>query len=124
MAGAKIVIVVVDDDEAVRASLKFSLELEGFSVHVCDSANTALDYPDLAAAACLVLDYRMPEVDGFLLSERLQARGISVPRILITAPLSGALHARAKAAGFFATLEKPLLDNVLLETVRAAIATA
>ena len=63
----------------------------------------------------------MPEVDGFQLGERLSARGITVPRILITAPLSSALRDRAKAAGFFATLEKPLLDNVLLDNVHAAI---
>lgn len=123
MPVARNVIVVVDDDQAVRDSLKFSLELDGLSVHVCDSADALLTFPGLADAACLVLDYRMPKVDGFQLSERLAAGGISVPRILITAPLSNALRDRAKAAGFFATLEKPLLDNVLLDNVHAAMAS-
>jgi FixJ family two-component response regulator len=63
----------------------------------------------------------MPEADGFVVSERLAKRGISVPLILITAPVNSALRHRAMAAGFFAVLEKPLLDDVLLQNVRAAI---
>jgi len=115
------VIIVVDDDKAVRDSLKFSLQLDGMDVHVCDSAGALLKYPGLEDAACLVVDYRMPEMDGFALSEKLAARGVSIPRILITAPVSSVLCRRAKAAGFFAVLEKPLLDNILLKNVRAAI---
>jgi two-component system response regulator FixJ len=115
-------IIVVDDDEAVRDSLKFSLELQGLKVHACDSAESLLRYPGLKEAACLVLDYRMPEVDGFALRKRLAARGLSMPLILITAPVSSELHRRARNAGFFAVLEKPLLDNALLENVHAAIA--
>jgi FixJ family two-component response regulator len=117
----KNVIIVIDDDKAVRDSLRFSLRLDGMDVYVCDSADSLLKYPALNDAACLVVDYRMPETDGFVLSEKLTARGIAVPRILITAPVTGALRNRAKAAGFFAVLEKPLLDNVLLQSVRAAI---
>jgi two-component system response regulator FixJ len=121
MPNRKNVIIVVDDDKAVRDALKFSLQLDGMDVHVCDGADSLLKYPDLDAAACLVVDYRMPDVDGFALSEELSARGVSVPRILITAPVSSALRRRAEAAGFFAVLEKPLLDNILLQNVHAAI---
>ena len=113
--------IVVDDDKAVRDSLKFSLQLDSMDVHVCDGADALLEYPDLDDAACLVVDYRMPEMDGFALSEKLAARGVSVPRILITAQVSGALCRRAKAAGYFAILEKPLLGDILLQNVHAAI---
>ncbi len=121
MRSRKNVIIVVDDDKAVRESLKFSLQLDGMDVHVCDSAAALLDYPGLDDAACLVVDYRMPETDGFALREKLAARGVSAPQILMTAPVSSALRHRAKVAGFFAILEKPLLDDVLLRNVRAAI---
>lgn len=117
------VVIVVDDDKAVRDSLKFSLQLDGLDVHVCDSADALLKYSGLGDAACLVVDYRMPEKDGFVLSEKLTERGIKVPRILITAPVNSALRNRAKSAGYFAVLEKPLLDDVLLRNVRAAIGT-
>lgn len=121
MPKKKSVIIVVDDDKAVRESLKFSLQLDGMDVHVCDGVASLLKYPGLDDAACLVLDYRMPEADGFVVHEKLAARGVSAPQILITAPVSSALRHRAKAAGFFAVLEKPLLDDVLLRNVRAAI---
>jgi two-component system, LuxR family, response regulator FixJ len=114
-------IIVVDDDEAVRESLKFSLELDGLTVHAFDGAESLLRYPGLKKAACLVLDNRMPDTDGFALRKKLAARGLSMPLILITAPVSSELHRRARNAGFFAVLEKPLLGNVLLENVHAAI---
>ena len=98
MPARKNVIIVVDDDKAVRDSLKFSLQLDGMNVHVCDSADSLLKCPVLNDAACLVVDYRMPETDGFVLSEKLTARGIAVPRILITAPVTSAVRSRAKAA--------------------------
>ena len=121
MGKKKSVIIVVDDDQAVRDALKFSLTLDGMDVHVCENAASLLEYPGLDNAACLVVDYRMPEADGFELSERLTIRGIDVPRILITSPVDKALVRRARDAGFFAVLEKPLLENVLQSHVQAAI---
>jgi len=114
-------IIVVDDDKAVRDSLKFSLELDGLQVHACDSAKSLLDYPGLAEADCLVVDYRMAETNGLDLRKELAARRVTAPAILITAPVNNELRRRAKAAGFFMVLEKPLLDDVLLSNVHAAI---
>jgi FixJ family two-component response regulator len=114
-------VIVVDDDKAVRDSLKFSLELDGLQVHACDSAKSLLDYPGLTDADCLVVDYRMPETNGLDLRKELAARRIMTPTILITAPVSNELRRRAKAAGFITVLEKPLLDDVLVRNVHAAI---
>jgi two-component system response regulator FixJ len=114
-------VIVVDDDKAVRDSLKFSLELEGLQVHTCESAQSLLDYPGLTEADCLVVDYRMPERNGLDLRQVLVARHITAPAILITAPVSEGLRRRAKAAGFFTVLEKPLLDDMLLRNIHAAI---
>jgi two-component system response regulator FixJ len=121
MPSGKQKIIIVDDDKAVRDSLNFSLRLEGLDVHTCADGASLLAYPDLDKADCLVVDVRMPGLDGFALRQKLLDRGVRVPMILITAPVTGDLRRKADAAGFLAVLEKPLLDNVLLRHVHAAV---
>lgn len=114
-------VVLVDDDKAVRDSLKFALELDGLHVHACDSADSALAFPGLRDAACLVVDYKMPHMDGLALLRAIAAGGHCPPAIMITAPLTDMLRQRALATGFFSVLEKPLLNNVLERAVHAAM---
>ena len=113
---------MVDDDPAVCDSLKFVLELEGLAVRVHASGKSLLCDAQLAAADCLILDCRMPDMDGFAVLGELASRSIKMPVVLITAPVSEALRRRAKQHGVFALLEKPLLDNVLVKNVRDALA--
>src|ERR1041385_626520 len=115
-------VLVVDDDLAVRDSLKFSLETEGLAVETYASGRQMFASKSAAAADCLVLDYKMPEMDGFAVMEELAARKIALPVILITAPVTDAIRRRAQRAGVFNLLEKPLLDGTLAETIRQAIA--
>jgi len=115
------VIFVVDDDVAVRSSLKFSLEIEGFSVKAYPEAANLLAEADLPSAGCLVLDYNLPGMNGLALLKRLRERGISMPALLITTHPSLALRERAAAAGI-RIIEKPLLNNALLEGLREALA--
>ena len=114
-------VMVVDDDRAVRESLKFSLQLDGLTVQTCDSGLELLRDGDLAAADCLVLDYKMPDMDGFAVMAELAARAVTVPVILITAPVTDRIRQQAKRAGIFSVLEKPLLDNILRDQVRRAV---
>lgn len=114
-------VVLVDDDKAVRESLKFALEVEGLKVHACDSAASALAYSGLRRAACLVVDYKMQHMDGFDLCRAITAGGSCPPVIMITAPLTDELRRKAGSVGFFSILEKPLLNNVLERDVQAAI---
>jgi two-component system response regulator FixJ len=116
----KIAVIVVDDDHAVRESLKFDLELEGLSVQALAGAAELLACPDLDKADCLVLDCKMPAMDGFAVLDALAGR-ITVPVILITAPVTETLRRRAERAGVFRVLEKPLLDKTLLKNIREAI---
>ena len=59
------IVLVVDDDAAVRAALKFALEVEGFSVRLYDGpAGRCWPTANLPERGCLVIDYRMPEIDG------------------------------------------------------------
>jgi len=115
-------VLVVDDDLAVRDSLKFALETEGLAVETYASGRQMFASKSAAGADCLVLDYKMPEMDGFAVMEELAARKIALPVILITAPVTDAIRRRAQKAGVFNLLEKPLLDGTLAETIRQAIA--
>ena len=70
------VVCVVDDDAAVRNALKFFLEVEGFCVRLYASSDAVLTDPDLPLRGCLVIDYRMPGIDGIELVERLRERQV------------------------------------------------
>ena len=115
------VVLVVDDDLAVRESLKFALELEGLKVHTCGSGPDLLAHPELAGAACLVIDYQMPTMDGFEVISALRTRNCLAPIILITGHSSGALLRRASAAGVRHVVEKPLLDSALIESIQEVL---
>jgi two-component system response regulator FixJ len=114
-------IMIVDDDQAVRDAFQFALQLEGFSVHVHDTAPALLADPDLARAACVVLDDRMPRLDGIGLLKDLQARKIMPPTILLTSHATVELRARAEIAGVHLVLEKPLLENTLIDCIRSVL---
>lgn len=117
-AGEKDIIFVLDDDEAVRESLKFSLELEGYAVRTCAEGHELLRHPDLVHARCLILDYRMPRMDGFEVLDRLVTQRVGVPVILITSNASDALRRRAERVGVHRVLEKPLSDGALIENIQ------
>jgi FixJ family two-component response regulator len=106
------VILLVDDDAAVRNALKFSLEMEGFSVRLYATPEALLAEDDLPAAGCLVIDYRMPEIDGLELVERLRDRGVVLPVLLISGRVTRSLRDRASTLGIRDVLEKPLSDLV------------
>jgi two-component system, LuxR family, response regulator FixJ len=114
-------VILVDDDAAVRKSLKFSLEAEGLSVDVYANGADLLDAPAPPRNACLVIDYVMPELDGIELLRRLRARGILAPAILITPQASAELRERAARTGFCEVIEKPLEDTSFYDSIRAAL---
>jgi FixJ family two-component response regulator len=112
------IILVVDDDPAVRDSLKFSLELEGLAVRTFDSGMALLADTRLTQADCLVLDYKMPEMDAFDVLEELGKRRIQLPVVLIAGPITTSIRERALHAGIAHILEKPLLDTALIDRIR------
>lgn len=118
--GARVV-VVVDDDPAVRNSLKFSLELEGYSVRVFAGAAEFLREADPGDCACLVIDQIMPGMTGLELLAKLRDRRVSMPAILITSHPNASLRERAASFGI-SIVEKPLLSDSLFEAIRAALA--
>jgi two-component system, LuxR family, response regulator FixJ len=120
-AEEKHVILVLDDDSAVRNSLKFVLEIEGFDVRVYATPAALLDENSLPARSCLVVDYRMPDMNGLELVARLRDRRVSIPAILITVRPSAELRSHAAAAGV-PIVEKPFEGAGLLERIREAFA--
>lgn len=113
------VVVVVDDDPAVRGSLKFALELEGFDVRIFATADEILhqDMADLPLSGCLVVDYNLPGINGLDLLRELKQRHVAWPAILITSHPTEQVRRRATSAGI-AIVEKPLFSNALSDAVR------
>jgi FixJ family two-component response regulator len=109
---------LVDADPGIRASLKFSLELEGFTVEGFESGESLADLPAFPDAACLVLDYRLPGIDGLTLLALLRRKGATQPAVLITGLASRAVRARAAEAGAV-VIEKPLLCDALSAAIRS-----
>jgi two-component system, LuxR family, response regulator FixJ len=121
MSLAPEIVLVVDDDAAVRAALKFALEVEGFRVRLYDSPEAVLEDLELPQRACLVVDYRMPRIDGIELIERLRERQVALPAILISARVNKQLHRLAARIGLVDVLEKPLSDAALVDSIRSAL---
>ena len=122
MAITRPIIAVVDDDAAVRNSLKFSLEIDGFAVRTYASAEELLGSGNLNNFQCLVVDQDMPRMTGLELVAALRAQGVKVPALLISGRLTPAVTRQASVAGI-PVVEKPFLGNGLIESIRAAVGT-
>jgi two-component system, LuxR family, response regulator FixJ len=113
------VVVVVDDDPAVRNSLKFALEVEGFAVRTYGSAAELLRVGDVDACDCFVIDQRMPILSGMELIAQLRDRQVATPAILLASHATASLSARAALANI-PIVEKPLLSSALVDRIREA----
>jgi two-component system, LuxR family, response regulator FixJ len=117
---AKQVVLVIDDDPLVLSSLKFSLEVEGFTVRAYSNPDEFLNETELPAKGCLLVDYYMPGMNGLELLARLRDRGVSAPAIVITGFTNDTLRERTAAAGV-PLMEKPFLPKVWTERIRDAL---
>ncbi len=114
------IVVVVDDDEALLDALSFGLELEGFEVRAHSSAATVHADTLPKVRCCLVLDYKMPGLNGIDLLSQLRDQAVELPAIIITSHARPDILAGCRALG--ATLvEKPLLDDRLLIAIHNAL---
>jgi CheY-like chemotaxis protein len=109
-------VLVVDDDEGVRAVMATALEDDGWRVETAENGRTALETLIWARPDAIILDLRMPVMDGLTFAE--QYRGFPEPRaplILISATVT---QSAVQATGAVTGLRKPVDLNVLLDTVR------
>ena len=113
---------VVDDDEAVRASLKLLLKTLGLPAQTYASAQEFLATFDERRGGCLVLDIRMPGMSGLELQEELNTRGAMLPIIFITGHGDVPMAVEAMQRGAMDFLQKPFRDQDLLDRISEALA--
>jgi two-component system response regulator FixJ len=108
---------IVDDDEAVRRSVSFALKTSGFQVRAYESGSEILKgAPDLEAG-CILLDIRMPGMDGLEVQEALKSKGVTLPVVIMTGHGDVSLAVRAMKAGAIDFIEKPFEKAVLLSAI-------
>ncbi len=114
-------IFVVDDDEAVRDSLRILLSAAGYAAELYPSARAFLERNGDASRGCLLADVRMPDMDGLELQEELLKRKTGLPVIIMTGHGDVPLAVRAMKAGAVDFLEKPFDRAQLLACVEKAL---
>ena len=112
---------LIDDDEAVRASVSFVLEMNDLPARTYESAVEFLAVAESLKSGCIVTDVRMPEMSGLELVRALKERGVKLPVVMITGHGDVPLAVEAMRAGVIDFIEKPFDDAVLLRSVRMAL---
>ncbi len=115
------IVFVVDDDEAVRSSLRLLLKSVGLVPATFGSAREFLGKYDPAQPGCVVLDVRMPEMSGLELQELLNKQGAVIPVIFITGHGDVPMAVEAMQAGAFDFLQKPFRDQDLIDRIQRAL---
>jgi two-component system response regulator FixJ len=113
---------IVDDDEAVRDSLSVLLESKAYTVRNFGSAPEFLAVAPSLPLGCLIVDIRMPEMDGLELQGHLIERTLNFPMIVITGHGDVPLAVRAMKAGAVDFIEKPFTAEAILDSLQAALA--
>ncbi len=112
---------IVDDDEAVRDSLSWLMQSVGLNAETFPSADAFLQEFERERSGCLLLDIRMPGMNGLELQGVLQEKGGLLPLIVISGHADVPMAVRALKAGAFDFIEKPFNDQLLLDAVQRAI---
>lgn len=112
---------VVDDDQAVRRSVSFSLKTSGFHVRVYESGAELLKAAPGLESGCILLDIRMPGMDGLEVQEALKSKGVGLPVIIMTGHGDVSLAVRAMKAGAIDFIEKPFEKAVLLSAIEQGL---
>ena len=114
---------IVDDDRMIRRALSFALQTAGFKVRAFISGRDFLDEVDSLPAGCVLLDMRMPEMDGIAVLDELGDRSRRFPVITITGHGDVDVAVRAMKHGSKDFLEKPFTDDTLLDVLNAMFVT-
>ena len=112
---------LVDDDEAIRRSASFMLKTSGFIVQTFVSGSELLKQRDLAPG-CILLDVRMPDMDGIEVQQALHARGVTFPVIVMTGHGDIDVAVQAMKHGAVDFIEKPFEKAVLLAAIEEGFA--
>lgn len=113
-------IYLVDDDSAVRRSVGFMLKTSGFEVGMYESGAELLKATAQLEPGCILLDIRMPGMDGLEVQRALRAKGVTYPVIFMTGHGDVSLAVQAMKAGAVDFIEKPFERSVLLQALEVA----
>lgn len=114
-------IAIVDDDAAVRSSLASVLSTYGYETRTFARARDAIAELAHGQWDCLLLDVRMPDLDGLSALKLLQSSGIALPVIMITGHGDIPMAVQAMKLGAVDFIEKPVVDEVLVQSIGAAL---
>lgn len=120
----KKVVCIVDDDEAVRDSLQILLETMGYAVHAFESGPDFLEACGGLVSGCVLLDVRMPRMNGMEVQNRLKDIKPDLPVIIVTGHGDVTMAVQAMRAGATDFIEKPFQEDALLSSVEHALTLA
>ena len=112
---------IIDDDDAVRDSLRALLESHMLRVQEFSSGQALLNSDDLDGFDCFIVDYQMPGMNGIEVVEALRSRGISGAAIFVSALAVSASAEKLRRAGVIAALMKPVTENELMGWIERAV---
>ncbi|WP_311268949.1 response regulator FixJ [Sphingobium sp. WCS2017Hpa-17] len=113
-------IYVVDDDDAIRRSLSFMLKTSGYAVRLFEGGHTFLKEAADLPPGCVLLDVRMPDIDGMAVQQELRARGVMLPVVIMTGHGDIDMAVAAMKAGASDFIEKPFEKAALIACIEAA----
>jgi two-component system response regulator FixJ len=113
----KHLVAIVEDDAAVRDSLRFAMEADGYAVCLFETARDAIDSHSVMEADCLVIDHMLPDLDGLAMLRQLRRRGLACPAIIVAANPTTQCRQGAKRADA-PLLVKPIIGADLSDLLR------
>ena len=112
---------IVDDDASIRNALSLLLKEEGFRVESFENASAFLEFKHLKRPSCLILDIKLPDINGLELQEIMEERGVFIPIIFITGHGDIPMSVKGIKAGAVDFLPKPVTEKKLIKAVGQAI---
>ena len=116
------IVYVIDDDRIARESLQWLIESAHLNVEVFENGLDFLHLADSHMSGCILLDIRMPDINGMELFAKLKEKDVNIPVIIVTGHADVAMAVRAMKAGAYDFIEKPYNDSIMLERIQSAIA--
>ena len=116
------VVHIIDDDRMARESLRWLIESARLPVRVYERGLDFLEQFQPGGSGCVLLDVRMPDINGMELHARLLQQGSTLPVIMVTGHADVSMAVRAMKAGVYDFIEKPYNDALILERVQSALA--
>jgi two-component system, LuxR family, response regulator FixJ len=113
---------IVDDEDSIRRSLSFMLKTAGYQVETWSSGHAFLKEVKHVEHGCILLDVRMPEVDGLEVQRALAERGVTMPVVIMTGHGDISIAIRAMKAGAVDFLEKPFEKATLIAAIEESFA--